>query len=322
LAQWVVYGAGNNLDNIIAGSDANNFLWGGDGDDILYGGVGDDILIGGDGNDMLDGGSFNDTLYGGAGADTLDGRSGNDTMFGGEGNDIYLVDNPADAVAENAWEGDYDTVQSSLGTYQLGANVENLVLRGEAGSGSGYGNDLDNTIAGNFFDNVLFGRGGSDIMIGGDGNDWLFGEEGWDTLAAGGDNDWLFGNAGNDTLDGGDGNDMLFGGADADTLTGGSGADTFVFESAAETSWYGFTDAITNFSSAEGDRIDLSAIDANSTTLGDNPFSFIGGSFFNGAAGELRFADGLLQGDLDGDTAADFTIQVVTPTLNATDFML
>ena len=72
------------------------------------------------------GGAGNDTLTGNGGANTLDGGAGNDTMSGGTGNDTYVVDSSRlDSVIENAGAGT-DTVQTTLATYTLAANVENL----------------------------------------------------------------------------------------------------------------------------------------------------------------------------------------------------
>ena len=62
------------------------------------------------------------------------------------------------------------------------------------------------------------------------------------------------GGPGADILLGAGGADTLDGGAGADTLTGGSGADTFVLRPGAH------ADLITDFSHAQGDKIDLSAL--------------------------------------------------------------
>ena len=65
-----------------------------------------------------------------------------------------------------------------------------------------------------------------------------------------------------------------------------------------------------------GDKMDLSDIDANSKSSGDQTFSFIGTSAFHGKAGELRFdtksSDTFIYGDLNGDRIADFTIRVIS----------
>ncbi|WP_281705074.1 peroxidase family protein [Aeromonas taiwanensis] len=200
-------GNGNGLDNVINGGGGVDTLNGGAGNDTLNGGIGDDILNGGIGNDILNGEAGNDTLNGDAGNDTLDGGAGVDAMAGGIGNDTYIVDAAGDTVTEAAGAGT-DTVQTStLPTYTLGANVENLT---NTGNGPFTGN-------GNVLDNIITGGGGTDTLNGLDGND---------TLNGGAGNDVLNGGAGNDTLNGGDGNDAM---------VGGSGNDTFLVDDLGDT---------------------------------------------------------------------------------------
>ena len=174
------------------GNDLNNDMTGGSGADTLYGGDGYDQLYGNGGDDFL---------YGGADGDLLSGGTGADYMEGGTGDDVYIVDNAGDSVVEASGEG-IDEVYTSLATYTLGNNVENLYYNGGAGNF---------TLTGNALDNIIFGGGGNDTLSGLDGNDTLRGQ------------------TGNDTLSGGNGNDLLVGGSGIDDLTGGAGADTFRF---------------------------------------------------------------------------------------------
>jgi hypothetical protein len=52
-------------------------------------------------------------------------------------------------------------------------------------------------------------------------------------------------------------------------------------------------------------------------------FKFIGGDAFTGAAGQLRFAAGVVSGDVNGDGKADFQIAVTGITNMAEgDFIL
>ncbi len=253
-----VTGIGNGLDNTISGNRTDNTLSG---------------LAG------------NDTLYGFDGNDTLNGGAGADHMYGGTGNDTYYVDNAGDVVTENAGEGT-DTVMSSIG-YALTANVETLILTGTAAI-NGLGNDLDNHITGNAAanvlsggagDDVLDGKGGADIMNGGLGDDTFYvdnagdviGEyanQGTDTVIASVtyslaginvENLTLTG-AGNLNATGNSYNNVLTGNAGNNVLTGGYGADTFVLAG-------GGHDTITDFSAAQGDKIDLSAYHALTHTL-------------------------------------------------------
>jgi Ca2+-binding RTX toxin-like protein len=282
LAGAAVIGKGNVLDNAITGTDNANKLYGYEGNDTLTGQGGDDYLFGADGNDTLTGGG------------------GYDRMYGGTGDDTYYVNDTTDFAYENAGEG-YDTVVSSLASYQLRANVEELDLAEGSAAVRGYGQGEDNKILGNSADNFLYGRDG---------------------------NDWLQGNAGNDILYGENGNDTLLGGAGMDRFYGGTGADKFVFRNGDFAGMTSTTaDRIHDFSEADGDIIHLSGVDANSLVTGDQAFSFIGGAAFSHSAGELRAyqQSGVtyVAGDTNGDGVADFLIRVDgLHTLTAADFIL
>jgi len=172
---------------------------------------------------------------------------------------------------------------------------------------------------------IRVGTSGADTIDGWLGNDQLDGGSGNDKLSGGTGDDLLKGGVGNDALKGGLGQDALVGGAGTDTMTGGGGADTFRFTLATESAVGTGRDVITDFSHIEGDRIDLSAIDANSNffAFGNQAFTFIGNQAFHNVAGELRFAGGIVSGDTNGDGRADFEIRVDTHgQLVAADFVL
>lgn len=154
----------------------------------------------------------------------------------------------------------------------------------------------------------------------------LTGTDKEDSLSGLGGNDTLRGLTGDDQIDGGSGNDTITGGDGADQLIGGLGRDTFVY-SALNDSYLGLLDTIADFSRAQGDRISLSAIDANAGRARDQSFSFIGEAEFGQVAGQLRFyyADGgtYVAGDVDGDGVGDFLIRLDgTFQLASSDFML
>ena len=147
----------------------------------------------------------------------------------------------------------------------------------------------------------------------------LSGGQGWDQL---------YGNAGANVLQGWNGNDLLVGRGGKDTLTGGAGADRFQFTAVGDSVVGANADRITDFSRAQGDKIDLAGIDANTAVAGDQAFSFIGSGAFTHHAGELRAAitaRGVttIAGDLNGDGVSDFHIQLTGAfALQAADFVL
>jgi Ca2+-binding RTX toxin-like protein len=120
---------------------------------------------------------------------------------------------------------------------------------------------------------------------------------------------------------------VISGGAGKDLLTGGAGADRFVYASIADSVVGANADRIADFSHAQGDKVDLSLIDANTGAPGDQAFSFIGAGLYTGVAGQLRFAsDGIVNtiaGDINGDSVSDFHIQLAGSIgLVAADFVL
>jgi Ca2+-binding RTX toxin-like protein len=125
------------------------------------------------------GGSFNDMIFGGNGNDTLNGAGGNDTMIGGLGNDTYISDFGTDTIVELAGGGT-DTVQTSRASFNLGANVENLIYTGVSAF-VGAGNEQANLIIGGTANDVLVGYAGDDILVGNTGSDEMIGGLGNDT---------------------------------------------------------------------------------------------------------------------------------------------
>jgi len=256
-------------------SNFDMIVEGSSGADSVSGSTKNDTLNGNDGNDRLIGGAGNDILDGGNGIDVLDGSSGADTMTGGAGGDLYFVDNLNDRVIELAGGG-VDTIKAVVG-FWLPANVERLTLIGTR-SITGVGNFLDNVMIANDAGNQLNGAGGNDNLIGG---------------------------AGVDSFLGGTGTDIFYGGASG---------DRFAFREGEFGATLSLGDRIRDFSHDEGDRIDLSDIDADRTRGGNQAFKFIGTNRYSGAAGELRYQyrgnETLIVADLDGDRMNDLVIRL------------
>jgi hypothetical protein len=266
------------------GGLGNDTLDGGDGDDVLFdsagankffGGVGNDVITGGSGKDWLEGGDGDDSLNGGDGNDMLDGGAGANAMVGGGGNDVYIVRSAADSVAEAAGQGT-DVVRSYV-SYTLVDNVEALELQSVA--------DLDGT--GNALANTLRGNDGANRLSGMDGADRLFG---------------------------GAGDDVLIGGRGRDQLTGGDGADTFTVLQESVGLAELEIDRVLDYEVGV-DRLDFSAIDANSQIAGDQAFeiSFTG---LNRTPGQLfvfyvaASDTSTVRLDVDGDGKPDYQLSI------------
>ncbi|MGX1089152.1 Ca2+-binding RTX toxin-like protein [Pseudomonas sp. AP3_22 TE3818] len=311
---------------------------GGSGSDTL---LNFENLTGSNFHDTLTGNAAANVLNGGLGNDSLNGAAGADRLIGGDGSDLYYVDNAGDIVSETnatASTGGTDSVYSFLGAYTLTDNVENLRLLA-TGNANGTGNSLNNIIDAGTGNNVLNGGAGIDTVsyayataavtanlglttaqaTGGSGSDTLLNFENLtgsayhDTLTGNALANTLIGGAGNDTLTGGAGNDLLIGGTGLDKLYGGAGADKFDFNALSEMGLgAALRDVIGDFKTSEGDRIDLSTLDANLATAANDAFNFIGSSAFSSnATGQVRFAGGILYGSTDADTAAEFEIQLL-----------
>ena len=110
-------------------------------------------------------------------------------------------------------------------------------------------------------------------------------------------------------------------GDDSDeAIAGGGGKDRFVFDALLDSTQGIARDRIGDFE-RKVDEIDLSGIDADATRKGDQAFHFLGNDRFDKTPGGLRFANGILGGDVDGDSNADFEIAVAGDLL-ASDLLL
>ena len=243
-----------------AGTSGSETFMGNRGNDIFRA-FGADTLFGGDNNDrfimdLLSDGTFasgdaGDDRFeynGGAGAVslTLDGGEGTDTLIFGTG--FYDLSGSTatgieilDANNENFTftAGFLDGFSSLFDINELfhtdaGGTTD---LTGKLASNDGGefeggdGDDVFTVGAGVTASWTILGRGGDDILIGGDGNDTINGESGDDTLNGGSGNDTLTGQGGTDILNGGDGNDTLLMSNVSGEANGGDGDDQITLES-------------------------------------------------------------------------------------------
>lgn len=314
-ADTITTGAGDDIirtgegaSTITAGQGANRILTGGgadtitalDGGNVIDTGNGVNTVTTGGGIDQILTGRGMDTIVSGAGDDIITAVGGADGITAGAGTDRLIVDY-ADAIT--AVTGG---VRSGNATAGYGGQIADL---SEA--------TLDFVGVEQFW--ITTGSGGDTIKTG----------AGDDRIDTGAGSDALSGGAGRDLLNGGGGDDRLVGGRQQDMLNGGSGKDSFVFNEVADSKDGNLQrDVIADFSQAEGDRIVVLNVDADTVQTGDQAFQLIAGSAFTGQAGELLIReDGagntLVSGDVNGDSVADFQIEFVgVVALVASDFAL
>ena len=161
------------------------------------------------------------------------------------------------------------------------------------------------------------GRGGSilGLISTEDGDDWVRGGGSNNDIDGGRGDDNLAGNAGEDTIRGGRGRDILFGGEDN---------DMFVYANVLDSQPGGAKrDVIRDFVHVV-DQIDLSLVDADETTGGNQDFTFIGSDPFS-APGQVRYdsATGILSMNTDADLTAEMQITLAgKPVITAVDLIL
>ncbi|CAN5165974.1 hypothetical protein BH10PSE7_BH10PSE7_10390 [soil metagenome] len=177
-----------------------------------------------------------------------------------------------------------------------------------------FGQGGADSISGGSGADSLYGGDSNDTLDGGDGSDLLNGGNDQDSILGGSGNDTLFGAGGNDLLDGGDDDDIIAGGIGAYTMTGGLHFDRFLFKTAADANG----DQINDFVIGD-DTIDVSGIDADPNTPGDQEFTFIEETAFSGDPGELQAviielpggaAITLIKGQIDGQGDPEFIITI------------
>ncbi|OWJ68289.1 calcium-binding protein [Inquilinus limosus] len=349
-----LWGRGGN--DVLAGGAGNDSLYGEAGTDTLQGGDGDDLLIGGNGADVLNGGAGTDTAnYAEAGAAVTLRLVGGGTGGVAAGDSFIGVENVLGSAFNDTIIGDAgaNTLRGLAGTDRLYGGAGGDIITGDAGNDSLYGEAGADNLQGGDGDDYLTGGAGADALGGGTGTDIALYDAATAAVAVnlvtggtGGDAtgdtysgvenvmgsayaDIITGDAGANALWGMAGNDALTGGAGADALKGGAGADRFVYTAVSDSTTVAATrDSINDFSHAEGDRIDLSAIDADGNAgNGNTAFTFLGGGAFTGAGHEVRVAAGggvqSVLIDVNGDKVADMQINVVSATgLVAGDFVL
>ncbi|WP_438345922.1 peroxidase family protein [Methylorubrum populi] len=300
--------AGGPNGDVLNGTAGADTILGLDGDDNILSGGGADVIRAGNGNDFVDAGEGRDVVFAGDGDDDVLSGGGADMVYGDGGNDRILTGAGNDLVTAGAGR---DTVIGGEGDDLFVAETgdgDDTYWGDEMGGGVGGGLGSDtldmSAITANIAVNLgtgLAGRGSATSAQ--SGRDVLWGVENVVT---------------------GSGNDDITASDAANVMDGGEGSDTYRFGSAAAANG----DTIEGF--RPGDKIDLSAIDADAGQAGNQAFTLATGAAFTGV-GQLLVTqetrdDGdyvVVQGNTAGDASAEFKLAIkgnMAPT--AADFTL
>ncbi len=351
-----IQGTGNRQGNIITGYAGGNVIDGGVGNDTIDGGAGNDTIAWSVGYDSIEGGLGMDTvrfsstlsrytIFYSVSTQRLTVNAYDAMTDSYNYEDVFIDTKIIHGVEKLTFR---PAAGATSGTYNLVlATTDRASLTGTAAMDMLFGSLEGDTLNGGAGADVLYGYAGDDTYYIDNAGDTIVetfghGDQVISTISyaltysienltlsgathingTGNDSaNTLQGNTGNNTLSGLGGHDTIIGGSGQDTLTGGAGNDIFKFIATAD-STTSKNDTITDFVRGT-DKIDLSAIDANTKVASDQAFNFILDMAFSREAGQLRFANGVLQGDVNGDGTADFQIAVTgLTTLDATNFVL
>lgn len=286
----------------------------------------------------LNGNNAANVIKGHAGVDRINGGAGFDTMSGGAAADTFIF-------------GSVGQIGNALGARDIITDflsgTDQIDLSNVDGNTTLAGMQPFTYIAGAAFSNVagqlrlasevLYGDTNGDsvsdfqIQLNGvtslTNADFIFGALPANPGTAGGTitatalQTNVVGTANNDTIIGNTISNNIYSYAGNDRMTGGTGADTFWFSnldvtgnagSSAAASMY--TDLITDFNIAQGDRLNLSGIDANSGLVGDQAFTLLGAGAQFSAAGQARLIvtgpNSTLELNTTGAGAAEFSINL------------
>jgi Ca2+-binding RTX toxin-like protein len=370
-----LFGFGS-LGQILTGNALANVIDASLGADIIDGGAGADRMVGWKGNDVYFVGDLGDvvvenpdegtdevrttlsdttaaanverltglldtgqTLRGNALGNLIAGGAGADRMVGGAGDDVYLA-STGDIIVE-AVDGGVDEVRTSLATYTLGSNLENLT--GTSASGQVLtGNAAANVLKGGAGNDILDGGAGGDSHAGGRGDDIYYVRDLFDGVIekeGEGDNDRVYaslsyrlgtavhveilsttsdsgtdplhltGNEFDNRIIGNAGSNLLDGGIGNDRLEGLAGNDTYIVDSTGdavtEAAGQGRDIILTSVSYALAATNEIEVM----TLMGAQALNLTGNGFgnvLNGNSGDNRLLGGDGNDVLDGGLGADW----------------
>ena len=245
-----------------------------------------------------------DTIVGAGGKDIIQALGGNDTVYGGAGRDKLDGGLGADSMYGGPG-GDTYTVDNS--DDRVIENLHGGADRVKSSVSFTLGENVENLTLTGDDDTDGTGNGSANTVTGNTGNNVLSGE------------------GGKDTLRGKAGDDILIGGEGFDIYAGGPGADQFVFGAPSRTS----ADNVTDFSSAQGDRLAIYGADygLDAGLLADDYFGLACSTLADGDHGRFLYnaPSMTLSWDPDGSAAtANTTIATFSRavTLSELDFLV
>lgn len=180
-----------------------------------------------DQDDEQNGPSFTQLVFVRTWVHTNCGSSSHSMMLFTEADDDYVSPMQINSLTLLGLPGE-DALVSSEGDDFIGDGPDASICEANGGSDRMVGEDGDDTLDAGTGPDWVWGGTGDDLLLGGPGDDELYGQGGHDILQGGDEHDVLWGGTGDDVIDGDDGNDTIYPGAGVDVVDGGAGDDTII----------------------------------------------------------------------------------------------
>jgi len=194
------------------------------GHDIITGGIGnlegtdfDDIIYAGPFRGWMGGGNGNDLIVADPSGSTLSGEAGNDTLLGGDADDLLVPGIGDDQVSGGGGINSLEFDDYRGVTHGAVIRLDYGIIEDDGSGGVDHLFGIQNVSGYGLYGDTIIGDAQDNVLLGGDGADFIFGGAGNDTIQ-GGNSATVLGGSGDDRINTDHRINFIDGGAGADTI--------------------------------------------------------------------------------------------------------